>query len=571
MRKMVLILAVLLVLLCAMVAVAVEAQPGETVSIPVSINANGAAYIGLSISYDTSIFDYVSINCTGPNAQATGTTMMMYVTSGSVPSGQVGTITLKVKEGTSNGTYQVNVSVTGAYDLDENPVNASASGGSVTVKAAPCTHTSTEEKVTKEATCTQTGTKQIVCKNCGEVIKTETIPALGHDFGDYVQTTAPTCVGKGEETSTCSRCDEKQTREVPALGHKFGEYNDTIAATCTEPGERTGYCIRCNQTTTQEIPPLGHDFGSYEQTTAPTCTEKGEETSSCSRCDEKQTREVAALDHDFGDYFESTAPTCTEKGEATATCSRCSETKTKEIPAKGHKWSTWTEDPKATCTTEGKKTRTCEHGCGESEEQTVAALGHNGVWKVITPATTTTEGLKQKICTRCSEVLEESVIPVLKITNRNAFSAGLTLAELGLKANTYDTWKMITPIDLTKKGTTAYPLIAGNVYEIGHVIVTISDDTFTAELEIDADVEINSAQLILIASKDDIKDFNAASYVHYDFPATISLEDLPGDTILMMTPCQLLIDQRKPEPKYYNFKSDEHKALIDDMKAVLAK
>ena len=368
------------------------------------------------------------------------------------------------------------------------------------------------------------------CIRCNQTT-TQDIPALGHDFGDYVQTTAPTCTEKGEETSSCSRCDAKQTRDVAALGH---------------------------------------DFGDYVQTTAPTCTEKGEETSSCSRCDVKQTRDVAALGHNFGDYEVTTEPTCTEKGEKTAKCSRCDETKTQEVPAKGHKWSAWAENPKATCTTEGKKTRSCENGCGATEEQTVAALGHNGVWKVITPATTSTEGLKQKICTRCNEVLEEAVIPVLKITNRSAFSVGLTPAELGVKAEANDAWKMITPIDLTKEGTTIYPLVAGNVYEIGRIIVKIADGAFTALIEIDADVDVQSAQLIILGGKDEIKDFKAESYEFYDFPITIRLEDMPGDKILMLTPCQLMIDQRKPEPKYYNFKSDEHKALIEDMKAALA-
>jgi hypothetical protein len=53
-----------------------------------------------------------------------------------------------------------------------------------------CDHAETSEVVTKEATCTEDGSKNIVCDACGDVIKTEVIPAKGHDFkaenGSYI-------------------------------------------------------------------------------------------------------------------------------------------------------------------------------------------------------------------------------------------------------------------------------------------------------------------------------------------------------------------------------------------------
>ncbi len=48
------------------------------------------------------------------------------------------------------------------------------------------------------------------------------VEALGHDWSEWSETTAPTCEHDGEETHACSRCGETETRPVPALGHLYG-------------------------------------------------------------------------------------------------------------------------------------------------------------------------------------------------------------------------------------------------------------------------------------------------------------------------------------------------------------
>lgn len=64
----------------------------------------------------------------------------------------------------------------------------------------------------KEATCTEEGlTDGEKCSVCGETFKEqETIPALGHDFGEWTADE-----DAGEETRTCSRCGETETRALP--------------------------------------------------------------------------------------------------------------------------------------------------------------------------------------------------------------------------------------------------------------------------------------------------------------------------------------------------------------------
>ena len=50
-----------------------------------------------------------------------------------------------------------------------------------------CSHIWGEERITLEPTCTTPGKKVRECENCGKTIEVE-IPALGHNYGDWVIT-----------------------------------------------------------------------------------------------------------------------------------------------------------------------------------------------------------------------------------------------------------------------------------------------------------------------------------------------------------------------------------------------
>ena len=252
------------------------------------------------------------------------------------------------------------------------------------------------------ATCTETGlTDGAHCSRCDTVIKAQQeVPALGHDWGAYAQTKAPTCTEKGVETSECSRCGETQTREIEALGHI--EVKDAaVAATCTTTGKTEGiHCSRCNAVikAKEEIPALGHDWSDYAQTKAPTCTEKGIETSECSRCGETQTRDIEALGH-VEVIDEAVSATCTASGKTEGIhCSRCNAVikAQQEVPALGHDWSEYVQTKAPTCTEEGVKTSTCSR-CDEERTQIIAAKGHT-----LGADATCTE---DQVCTVCGAVI----------------------------------------------------------------------------------------------------------------------------------------------------------------------
>ena len=145
--------------------------------------------------------------------------------------------------------------------------------------------------------------------------------ALGHNFGEWAVTTAPTCTAKGVETRACARCDAKETRDVEALGHSFGEWAQTTAPTCTAKGEETRECARCDAKETRDVNALGHNFGAWTKYTA-------DEHRRVCKNDATHT-ETAAHTWDNG---EVTKPaTVTQPGEKTYTCTVCGETKTEEI------------------------------------------------------------------------------------------------------------------------------------------------------------------------------------------------------------------------------------------------
>ncbi len=129
-----------------------------------------------------------------------------------------------------------------------------------------------EWTVTKAATCTEKGEETRTCSRCGEKETRET-EALGHDLVK-TEAKAATCTEAGNsEYYTCRRCgkyfsDAEGKNEIKegswviaALGHDWGEWTVTKAATCEEKGEETRTCARCGETETREIAATGHKWG----------------------------------------------------------------------------------------------------------------------------------------------------------------------------------------------------------------------------------------------------------------------------------------------------------------------
>ena len=294
----------------------------------------------------------------------------------------------------------------------------------------------------KEATCEDLGYEQERCSNCNE-IRTgsyKSIPALEHDYGEWVTVKQATCTTSGEMTQTCKRCGyvflsivnmtghqyEEDSKEatctedgytqqkckrcgavedyevIEALGHDLCEKIYTQEADCTTNGRYTQICNRCKETISGQKPMLGHEYKPDRKEA--TCTENGYTQQKCIRCDAvKDYTLIAAAGHAFGEWNTITPSTCKEKGMAERACSNdgCSKKETKELDLADHSWESQIIKA-ATATEEGVQALICKV-CGEEKKNSRTAIpmtAHQmGEWKTVAEATCTEEGLQQRTCT----------------------------------------------------------------------------------------------------------------------------------------------------------------------------
>ena len=97
---------------------------------------------------------------------------------------------------------------------------------------APCTHDDVDIVGAVDATCTEDGyTGDLACTACGEVFEAgAVIPALGHDWGEWVVTTPAGDLTPGEKTRTCARCGATETQEIEPLNAPTYELVDRLVA-----------------------------------------------------------------------------------------------------------------------------------------------------------------------------------------------------------------------------------------------------------------------------------------------------------------------------------------------------
>ena len=91
--------------------------------------------------------------------------------------------------------------------------------GKFTVSLTLKDHTHTYVEDRKEATCTTAGYTQQKCSSCGEIKAGSyaVLPAKGHSFGGYVETTHPTALTEGVQTHTCTVCGYSENAAVGRL------------------------------------------------------------------------------------------------------------------------------------------------------------------------------------------------------------------------------------------------------------------------------------------------------------------------------------------------------------------
>ena len=151
----------------------------------------------------------------------------------------------------------------------------------------------------------------------------QSLPVEGHNWNDGVETTPATCESTGVMTFTCLRCNENKTETIPALGHDWGAW--------TNLNETQHQRVCANNASHVET--ADHIWNDGAVTTPATCKSTGEKTYTCTVCNATKTEKIAkSKTHKWDDGKVTTEPTVTSEGVKTYTCTVCGTTKTEAIP-----------------------------------------------------------------------------------------------------------------------------------------------------------------------------------------------------------------------------------------------
>lgn len=82
-------------------------------------------------------------------------------------------------------------------------------------------HTHVYNETVVNPTCTEKGYTLHKC-SCGAEYRTDETNETGHDYGDWIETVAPTCTEEGEMQRVCRKDPtHKETMTITPTGHKF--------------------------------------------------------------------------------------------------------------------------------------------------------------------------------------------------------------------------------------------------------------------------------------------------------------------------------------------------------------
>lgn len=250
-----------------------------------------------------------------------------------------------------------------------------------------------------DATCETPGKTEVKkCKNCGDTIGGDVIPALKHDYSILVsKKQEATCTADGKEAVyKCSKCGKLTGGEViKATGHKFTVLvSKEQEATCTTDGKKAVYkCENCDETNGGAvIPALGHNYQYFE----------AENKIVCSRChDEKKVGTSNTVPSGYT-LVETVPPKCTEIGYTLYKNSEGKEFYNDIKSPTGHQYGEATVHP-ATCTEDEYSVRICSV-CNHKDVVTKEGtkLGHSYVKNVVAP-TCTEQGYTIYKCKNCGD------------------------------------------------------------------------------------------------------------------------------------------------------------------------
>jgi len=148
-----------------------------------------------------------------------------------------------------------------------------------------------------EANCQHEGhTGGTYCSVCNQELTPYTIISkTGHDYTNWEQTSAPTCISIGQERRECTVCGHEEFRDVEKTAH-IPTPGEAKASTCIEHGHTEGsYCSFCHAKleAQEELPYSEHNYSIETITKEATINSEGVLTHTCSVCGDSYTTPIA--------------------------------------------------------------------------------------------------------------------------------------------------------------------------------------------------------------------------------------------------------------------------------------
>ena len=193
------------------------------------------------------------------------------------------------------GYYEVYVDSCNFFSCDKSNII------SFTIEKGALPHIhSYKSEISKQPTCITDGVRKYTCSGCGDSY-TETIPATGHNYGDFVVTKPATCTEDGVKTKTCANCNDKITESISKTGHvpedEFHFVKKNEIYKCYFETINAKKCIICGEIISSE------SIGRYEHTSSDWIIDKnaainvkGSKHKECTVCKKVlETAEIPAL------------------------------------------------------------------------------------------------------------------------------------------------------------------------------------------------------------------------------------------------------------------------------------
>lgn len=132
-------------------------------------------------------------------------------------------------------------------------------------------------------------TSAVECTFCGKVLE----EAVGHQFVDT--RVDATCTSAGSITSRCFVCGEEAVQGIPALGHNYGEWVITQPPSCTQNGKKERSCSRCGVKESKDTAKTDHKWSDWITVIEPTTESYGSEKRVCDLCQETEEQVLEKL------------------------------------------------------------------------------------------------------------------------------------------------------------------------------------------------------------------------------------------------------------------------------------